>query len=312
MRKVNVGRTINDISKERYIINKSDDIVLYGWNEYCREQVDRLERKGYSVSGIVDRNATNISQREYKNIRLVQTIMELKISSDSVVFVMLQNGMLHWQIALDMYKRGIERIVFLPMNENISSSISSEFILQYNYMISGDYEVMRVPYVSECVFAPESANWRIAKILSNGEFIVWVSKEMIRTTLREPEPYRDIFIDDFIPYKKLFSFLSGHVDVDISEYVRLYGKVPYLPESNEAYDYVIEKRKCLYSFFESRYCEGDMQYFEVASPKVVWNEKGYFNLCEGQHRCVYLISKGMTAVPVRMTEENIEQIAQLV
>ena len=47
-------------------------------------------------------------------------------------------------------------------------------------------------------------------------------------------------------------------------------------------------------------------YFVAAAPKAVWNKKGYLNLCEGQHRCVYLLTKGMKKVPVRLEKADID------
>ncbi len=36
------------------------------------------------------------------------------------------------------------------------------------------------------------------------------------------------------------------------------------------------------------------------------SKKGYLNLCEGQHRCVYLLTKGMKKVPVRLEKADID------
>jgi len=239
----------------------------------------------------------------YKGIPLVRSITELPISEKSVLFIMLQNGMLHYNIALECYKHGMERVLFLPMSEMTLDKLDMDMILQYNYMLKGDYIVMKVPYLTEKYFEKAVSNYRIVRTLDNGEYIAWISVDMVRTSLREEEKYRDIPINEFVPYIKLFLHLSGKSDTDISEYVRLYGKTTYPAESREAYQYTYNKRSGLYYFFERNYNEGNMEYFETAAPRVVYNENGYVNLCEGQHRCVYLLSKGMKRIPVRVTEE---------
>ncbi len=46
-----------DVPEEKYAITKEDEIVLYGNNAYCKEQVERLTQEGYQVNGIIDKNS---------------------------------------------------------------------------------------------------------------------------------------------------------------------------------------------------------------------------------------------------------------
>lgn len=290
-----------DISEEKYVIAQEDEIVLYGYNAYCREQVDRLIEGGYTVAGIIDQSPQN--KGKYKNISIECSIEEVVVSEKTCVFIMLQNGMLHWDIAFELYKRGVNRVVYLPMKMGFySNDVQADFIIQYNYMIEGMYSLMQVPYLNVEMFERlNERKWYVAKRLDSGEYIVWVSKELIRTTLQEPEKYRDIPIADFSPYINLFSRLSGN-RTDISEYIKLYGKAPLPNTSEEAYHYVLNKRWGLYAFFEDKFSSGSIDYFIASAPKAVWNENGYLNLCEGQHRCVYLLSRGMDKIPVRVDQ----------
>lgn len=233
----------------------------------------------------------------------------MRVSEKTCVFIMLQNGMLHWDIAFDMYRHGVNRVVFLPMKPGFySDDIQNEFILQYNYMMEGAYSHMKVPYLHEAMFElTDGKRWKVVKQLDNAEYITWVTKDMLRTTMREKEKYRDIPIDGFTPYVNLFSYLAGDKR-DISEYVKLYGLTPFPETSEEALDYVLKKRRALYAFFEDKFCSGSMDYFLAAAPKAVWNTGGYLNLCEGQHRCVYLLVKGMHYLPVRVDQTVIDHM----
>lgn len=38
----------------------------------------------------------------------------------------------------------------------------------------------------------------------------------------------------------------------------------------------------------------------------MWNAKGFFNLCEGHHRCTFLIDRGWKKLPVRLRTSDIE------
>lgn len=45
-----------DIPEEKWLLDHKDEIILYGYNEYCRKQADALNAEGYNVAGIIDQN----------------------------------------------------------------------------------------------------------------------------------------------------------------------------------------------------------------------------------------------------------------
>ncbi len=295
-----------DIPEEEWGgVKPEDNIILYGFNAYCVEQIEHLSGKGYTVAGIIDQNPKN--RGEYKGIPIICSINELNISEKVCAFIMLQNGMQHWDIACNLYKQGIDRVVFLPMKTGFfNKEIQEDFIIQYNYMMEGKYAAMRVPYLCDEMFEPGNGKkWYVARKLAGDEKILWVSTDLIRTTLKETERYRNIPIAEFAPYINLFSYLSGE-KTNISEYISLYGKSPFPESSKESFNFVHNKRIGLYEFFEDKFYSGNLDYFVAAAPKAVWNKKGYLNLCEGQHRCVYLLTKGMKKVPVRLEKADID------
>lgn len=297
---------LKETSAERFSIGRDDEIILYGYNLYCKQQADRLIESGYTVAGIIDQNADG--RETYRGIEILNSVEKFSISEKSCVFIMLQNGMLHWEIVRDLYRYGVMRAVFLPMKTGFySDDIQNEFILQYNYMMENSYSVMKVPYLRDEMFDQICRTWRPGRSLDNGEYIIWIIKDLLRTTTTEKERYRDIPIADFRPYVNLFSFLAGDKR-DISEYIRLYGFAPFPEASEEALAYVIKKRKGLYEFFEEKFRSGSEGYFAAAAPKAVWNVNGYLNLCEGQHRSVYLLTKGMDYLPVRVDQTVMNHI----
>lgn len=299
-----------EVPQGEYSIERDDEILLYGYNLYCREQADKLIDGGYTVAGIIDKKADG--KERYQGIEVVGSIESCTVSEKTCVFVMLQNGILHWEIVKELYLYGIRRAVFLPMKMGFyNDNIQNEFIIQYNYMMEGAYASMSVPYLQREMFELTVRKcWKIAKQLDNGETIIWIEKDLLRTTLQEEEKYRDIPIASFTPYMSLFSHLAGDKR-DISEYIKLYGLTPFPETSREAREYVLGKRNDLYVFFEDKFCSGSMDYFVAAAPKAVWNEKGYLNLCEGQHRCVYLLTKGLSYLPVRVDSEIVDHLCRI-
>ena len=291
------------------MVTQDDEIVLYGYNLYCRKKADDLLAGGYNLVGIIDRDSQ--IRGEYQGVPIESHIENLVVSERTCVFIMLQNGMLHWDVAFDLYKHGVERAVFLPMKTGFySNDVQTDLIIQYNYMIEGYYSLMRVPYLNDEMFEQIKAKkWYVARQLDSAEYIVWISVDLVRTTLNEKDKYRDIPIADFTPYLNLFSFLAGGKE-DISEYVKRYGKAPFSETSEEAFNYVVNKRRTLYEFFEDKFKSGDMDFFVAAAPKAGWNENGYLNLCEGQHRCVYLLARGMDHVPVRIDKNVVDKLSE--
>ena len=53
-------------------------------------------------------------------------------------------------------------------------------------------------------------------------------------------------------------------------------------------------------------CNRGADFFVAAAPQAVWNAKGFFNLCEGHHRCTFLIDRGWKKLPVRLRTSDIE------
>lgn len=45
-------------------------------------------------------------------------------------------------------------------------------------------------------------------------------------------------------------------------------------------------------------------FFLDSAPKVIWNEKGYFNILDGHHRVMYLFYKGVWDIPVKICEKD--------
>lgn len=301
-----------DVPEEKYAITKRDEIVLYGKNVYCEDQIENLREEGYQIHAVIDKNA-EYGAVEVKGIPIYRNVEDICLSEKTCIFIMLQNGMLHWEIAHNLYQHGVNRVVFLPLRKGFySREVQNEFVIQYNYLMEKKYTMMCVPYLQDRMFkCIGERRWFEAKELQGGDVIIWLAADLVRTTMQEEEKYRDIPIGEFTPYINLFKLLKGD-QADISEYIRKYGKAPFPEASKEEYDYVLNKRHVLYDFFEEQFCSGNMDYFTISAPVAVWNEKGYVNLCEGQHRCVYLLSKGMKYVPVRVGRKVLEQIAAVV
>jgi len=291
-----------------YDIDCKCQIVLYGFNNYTQKQISEIKEQGYFCGGIIDRRAQEIKM--YQDIPVVSDIRELRQSKDACVFIMLQNALNHMEVAETLYRQGIKKILFVPMKCNAASQkIRIQLIEKYNMMQGCQYNLLRkIPYVQADFFEKNREPvCRVAKEEAD-QVIAWVSAEKIFTTIREPAGYADIPLASFTPYIQLFSYLAGKENTDITEYVSLFGISSLIGNARKME--IVGKRKQLFDCFEREINQG-MDFFVASAPQAEWNPKGYLNLCEGQHRYVYLLNKGLRKIPVRIkriTEEKMNEL----
>ena len=288
---------------ERYSITQENSIVLYGFNQYTKLHIKKLLENGYSVKAIIDKRANELNS--YYGIQFIESIENLENPADVCVFIMLQNALQHYEIAKELYENGVGRILFVPMSRKVQDhNLENELIMKYNDMLLGNYEkLVGIPICKE-IFKESDIPFVETKIDLGDGVVAFVPVEMIFTTRIEPEGYDNIPISAFQPYHDLIHLFCGK-DTDISEYMRLFG-MPDCKNLNQIdRNAVLDKRKALIDYFEYEINRG-MDYFVASAPVAEWNETGYFNLKEGQHRSVYLLNRNLRKIPVRITKGELD------
>lgn len=276
-------------------------IVIYGVNVYTSKFVYQLEQQGYNVLAIVDKGAENLPGDLYGRIEIIKDIAMLpfEVRKKCIIWIILQNAMLHYEIGKYICEQGVERIIFAPLSKKVKDrDLQMSMIEAYNRMINAiSYRnVGKIPLVKKKFFVSRN-ELKVVKEESE-TVIVFVPSYMIHTSLVEPEVYKDIPIEEFTPYFDLIKYIHSG-DGDISEYIEKFGKVYDPMEMDERRKEIINKRKEQIKYLDYEFALG-MQYFISGAPLAKWNEKGYFNLCEGQHRCVYLLEHGVKELPIRL------------
>ena len=287
-----------------YDITRECQIVLYGFNVYTKNQVEILREQGFCCCGIIDCCAETI--KEYQGIKVVSDITKLGDPRKVCVFIMLQNALNHMQVAHMLFQQGVHKIIFIPMEHNFyDREMQCELIIKYNAMLQNHYVLLKnIPYISEDFFERVTEPFCSVAMEFYNDIIAWVPAEKIYTTMAEPDGYDNIPIAAFKPYISLFDFFEGR-EADISEYISLFG-ISALSGDDRKKE-IVTKRKQLFDYFENEINRG-LEYFIISAPNAQWNENGYLNLCEGQHRCVYLLNKGYRKIPVRVDYKAVSKL----
>ena len=288
--------------RKGYNIGVDTQLILYGYNNMAVKLYEKMTEDGYKVSMFVDKRAKELENSVGVKIVDIDNVkLEHKPERYALV-IMLYNAVQHDDIA-KMFndKYDIDKIIYVPMADINEDDYSNILRNKYNDFINGEYDkLVGIPYYENGVLAYEN-NLDLDNI---GEYVdVMINSELVYTE-KNPQKirsqymkkYADIPVCALEPYKQLFRYFSG-TDHDVDLYFNVY------------YEGVSDKkpimlhRKMLYDVYVREINKG-MEFFKTSAPIAIWNDRGYFNLLEGHHRSVFLLERGMTQIPVRLSKED--------
>lgn len=281
--------------------NNKLKVMIYGVNDYSMHLVDLLKRAGFEVIAFIDRRAKELgSVLGVMVYELDDSFIEIE-DPDRCAIIMLQNAMQHDGIAADLHGKGIEKIVYVPMHPKANSEYICEMTRIYNAFLIGDFGwVRRVPcYQPECPIAAERLDTEDGLYCT-----IEVGADLVYTRMNEHAPYADVPLMSFAPFRMLFEYMAAECHVDFpKEYLAQWGVNSCNYANPYTDDGIVRQRGELYELWCEHFNEG-MEFFRASAPLAEWNAKGYFNLCEGQHRTMFLIVKGVRHVPLRVSKSD--------
>lgn len=278
-------------------IDKSSKLAIYGCGERSCNIYQYLKDIGYTVSCFVDKQSGNyIGKFDCPVIKFDD--INCNDHMDMVFVIGLQNGMLHDDIALDLYKKGIEKILFLPTV--ISYNYAEEMRDDYCQVLEGEWnENNRVPFFSSMINKIDNSN--MIKD-DDSKVTCWVNMEYIFSLCDKRNIlYKNYFekhISCLKPYIELFEYIQGK-DIYPVDYL----------EMNRGSDIdkqkkLLEDRVRLFNTYEEK-INKDGGYFCSAAPIALWDaEKEVFKILDGYHRAIYLFLKGWYEVPLRVSKDD--------
>jgi len=266
---------MSEIPLEHYSISMDEPLVVYGGGQIGIAAAIRLMDSGYNVAAILDKHPDGVKDSP---VIVLTPEKYFSVNGDAFVFVSLGDGIVHTSVARRLVAAGFTRVLFLPLFLGSKSAIS--MVHSWNEFYCGEYGVSIPAYDSLWNVSLEDF---ILHEDNSESVVVVVHKEYVRTleVATKPNPYSDFvrIPDSVLPY----------VDKPISD-VSCFSK-------NSA---------DLDSFLQRSLHYNPHDFYTCCAAPSTLNEKGYFNLIDGSHRCCYMVEKGFHGLPLRVEKAQWE------
>lgn len=291
-------------------ISKNNKFIIYGGGEVGNKCCQSLIEQGYHVAFALDKNKSGKHIIDGINTYKLGTEPEEMDKSCYIIIICLANGMIHKDVADELYSRGYLYIVFLPLNYCIPDEQKRNLTRLYNHVLWAEPEMKEYSVLDYCQYIFPDMSVENSVIRKTTQYLtVWMREEILfseslelwegdKSKIHIRDEYEDRNILCAHPYEDLFNFYALK-----SESGNLYfdSKKERLSQAEEVKE--INQREELYRVFRREHNIG-MDFFVEGAPQVIWNPNAYFNLVGGHHRTVYLLHEGHSLFPVKMQYDD--------
>lgn len=288
-------------------IDKNIPFIIYGAGEVGNNCNISLREHGYTVVAAIDKNKSGEHIVEgLCTYKLGEKTGKNDYKRTGIVIICLANGMLHKNVADQLYALGYQYIIFLPMNYCMQDKNKRKLTRLYNCVLQADENLSEtVVKCYENYILPDLDIMSSVIRKDNKYITAWVRMEILFSESYElwrgdkskvfgKLEIKDKNIGCNHPYENLFSYFSmNSMSCDSYFTSRCEEK------SEEEKKCELINREKLYLLFMREHDRG-MDFFIEGAPEVIWNPRNYFNLVGGHHRTMFLLNEGHTLFPVKM------------
>ena len=292
----------------KFKFNKTDKIILYGAAYLGKLFFDTLSQQGFQIEAFIDNRADEISDMKGRPVFKLDEMRQHYEGEDVVVIVAVKNVFEHSKIAFALADKGFNKIIYKPYEvikgkgTSEQEKLSEVFdVIQDNKDI-GEWEL---ELTGKKAYLSISKKYLIEE--KETEVLVYLPTSYICQDKLMDNNEVDICAMYMYPHIQFFEFLQGKQDATPDAYLEFCKKAAKkvgdfetttLWEQN-----VVRNRTLIFEEMSNSFLI-DRDFFVRSAPRVEWNEQGYFNLNSGKHRTTFLISKGVTCIPVRMKKAD--------
>lgn len=298
-------------------LTKEATIFLYGNNLNSEVLAERLASVGFQIHGKIDSKAHSFQQGTVK-LYTPNEFMLLDEKETSIVIVCLRNALEQEKVAKELYRGGVQYILYLPMQEGGNLENRHKLRMAYQMLFRGEFENIELPEYQEENNQRGLCNKNIIINEYFDSIVFYCPNEYLHvatTDIMEEQTsnrkvakllykYADTKLEKFTPYLELFDYLSG------KSLQKPYMYLQARRETIEEQDKLLSDRKKLYDIYEKSFVY-EQQFFNDSPVNCRWNRNGYFNVVDGLHRAHYLISKGCRSIPIIVSKEDYENYCDL-
>ena len=285
--------------------NKECKIAIYGSGVGGISLYKELLQNEYEVLYFIDQIGRPGLKIEGKDVINLNDL-KMQTSKDIVIFISLQNALIHEEIAAQLFALGYDRLLYYPSSNS------------YEYM-----KIMREIYINiQC--KDFSRIIRVPKYLARNDNIIlensmhvalWVNVEIVRFKTKEMLSRPLAVANRLKAAQKKWNKYAGKPLIEIKPYIELFrylegsGNYPeeYLDlmrpgATEEEKEALLNDREKMYLIYErSRKYDPDMLIF--APIQVEYSENCLY-VIDGMHRAIYLYLQGYEMIPVIMYKND--------
>ena len=299
------------MSKKYFQFNATSTILIYGAGGLGREIAGKLMCSGYKIGGFIDKNADIIKSVDNLDVYTLTSAWEKFDADDTIIVICLHNALWHSEPARQLYEKGFNNIIFLPIDGdyNICEKKRMEYI--YDSIKDGVYEDIKdIPLYNTLSNVNYDINDGVI-VRNNKTVTVWMEINSIYSNdvLKErgndiTKRYGDVSVAALKPYIEMYKYCEdGNGDIEL--YCHAFKGVQNAVDDINVREFINDRVE-LYDVLKQELNAG-IQYFVQSAPLLKWNyEQKHFNVHEGHHRLIFLLSQGLNMAPVKMTVQDFE------
>lgn len=292
---------------ESYKLQPGDSVVIYGAGALGRSTYKKIHDI-YAVKCFIDKH---MKSGDFFDIAVIAP-EDSGIYKTYVAIVCVHNANWHMEIAENLHEIGYEKIVFLAIDDMYNQYLSMDMNKIYNFFQEEQYDKLIDIPTYQSLLKREKNTCVIRQ--SSKWVITWCGKELIYSYNKidnHQKPYMEDWVYSVLdipmiahkPYMSLFRYFmfgQGNADIYLNSMKSFNHHFPMTDKQ------FILDQYAIYQLLEKSYAKG-MEELLLAPISVTWNNRGYFNILDGHHRCAFYWLKGMQKFPLKMTRGDYEK-----
>lgn len=292
--------------KQYFVLGESTPVYLYGAASIGKIVFERNPK--LNICGFLDKRAEEIGEFMGLPVYSIPQAVENIREKNAVIMLSVKNVFELEDIAVRLYEAGFDKLIYKSraVLEGAGDDGEKKLSEIWELLISGEYR----PHSEKLPCFRENINYMFtdqAVLFENEEDVTAnIPVELIYTNDRR-DKWSDLNIQGYFPHIYFFYYLSGHKNGQMEDYLRFTEETALVQgdiKITEAWKRnVLRNRSEIYENMRLK-LDLDFSFFHRNAPTAKWNEKGYFNLNSGKHRCAFLVSQGYRFIALRIKKQD--------
>lgn len=288
-----------------FILSSRVPVYLYGAASVGKTIFER--NKTLNICGFIDKRAEEIKDFMGLPVYTLEQASK-KLDKRSVIILSIKNVFELEKIAESLYETGFDKLIYKSRAVLQGQGDTSEKNISkaWEMIVEGRFTpgITNLPRFQNNIKYDFTDRSIVQE--DDGTLLVRIPVELIYTNNRN-DKWSDINIQGYYPHIYFFYYLLNHKNGQIYDYIK-FAEETALEQGDikitESWKKnVIRNRADVYEHMCLN-LDTDPHFFYRNAPVAVWNEKGYFNLTSGKHRCAFLVAHGYRYILLKMAPEE--------